>query len=42
VDFENRIAGIYQTCRKLEEIRDAFDRLQAEMSADIDDSLKKT
>ncbi len=42
VDFEKRIAGIYQNCRKTEDIRTAFDNLQAEMSRDIDESIKKT
>jgi adenine-specific DNA-methyltransferase len=41
VDFEKRIAGIYQNCRKSEDIQTAFDRLQSEMSEDIDSSLKK-
>jgi ERCC4-related helicase len=42
VDFEKRIADIYQHCRKQEEIKAAFDSLQAEMSSDIDSALKKT
>ena len=31
VDFEKRIAGIYQHCRKPEEIQTAFDQLQLEL-----------
>ncbi len=42
VDFEKRIAVIYQRCRKPEDIRTAFDTLQAEMSQDIDAALSKT
>ncbi|NCB47241.1 DEAD/DEAH box helicase [bacterium] len=42
VDFEKRIADIYQRCRKPEDIRTAFDTLQAEMSQDIDAALSKT
>ena len=42
VDFEKRIADIYQHCRKPEDIRSAFDILQAEMSHDIDAALNKT
>jgi adenine-specific DNA-methyltransferase len=41
VDFEKRIADIYQHCRKNEDIQAAFDALQSEMSEDIDDSLQK-
>ncbi|MFP3089371.1 DEAD/DEAH box helicase [Treponema sp. TIM-1] len=41
VDFEKRIADIYQNCRKTEDIQAAFDALQLEMSEDIDSSLKK-
>lgn len=42
VDFEKRIAEIYQRCRKPEEINAAFDALQAEMSHEIDEAIKKT
>jgi adenine-specific DNA-methyltransferase len=42
VDFEKRIADIYQNSRKPEEIEAAFDALQKEMSVDIDTSLKRT
>ncbi|MDR3146811.1 MAG: DEAD/DEAH box helicase family protein, partial [Treponema sp.] len=41
VDFEKRIADIYQNCRKSEDIQAAFDALQAEMSEDIANSLQK-
>lgn len=40
VDFEKRIAAIYQTCRNEEQINDAFDELQKEMDASIQDGLK--
>lgn len=42
VDFEKRIAGIYQTCRKPEEIQTAFDQLQLQLSLEIDESMKHT
>ncbi len=42
VDFEKRIAAIYQNCRTQEEIQDAFDRLQAELSGQIDESMRAT
>lgn len=42
VDFEKRIAGIYQNCRTPKEIADSFDRLQADLRAEIDDAMKKT
>jgi adenine-specific DNA-methyltransferase len=42
VDFEKRIADIYQHCRRPQDIRSAFDILQAEMSQDIDTALNKT
>jgi len=32
VDFEKRIAGIYQTCRTQEEIQASFDKLQEELA----------
>ena len=35
VDFEKRIASIYQTCRSEEEINGAFDSLQQEMDTSI-------
>ncbi len=42
VDFEKRIAGIYQTCRTSEDINTAFDRLQAEMDESIQSNLSDT
>lgn len=42
VDIERKIADIYQGCRKPEEIREAFDRLQMEFDFDIKDALKRT
>ncbi|MGV8027086.1 MAG: SNF2-related protein [Anaerolineaceae bacterium] len=35
VDFEKRIAAIYQQCRTLEQIQFEFDQLQHELEADI-------
>ncbi|MBU4305715.1 MAG: DEAD/DEAH box helicase family protein [Candidatus Omnitrophica bacterium] len=42
VDFEKRIAGIYQSCRTEDEINTAFDALQNEMGESITDSLRDT
>ena len=42
VDFEKRIAGIYQTCRSEEEINTAFDGLQKEMDESIQNNLRDT
>jgi hypothetical protein len=42
VDFEKRIVEIYQSCRTPEQIQGAFDALQAEMSGQIDDTIKST
>lgn len=42
VDFEKRIANIYDTCRKPEDIETAFEALQKELEADINDQLQKT
>ncbi|MFZ4437547.1 MAG: SNF2-related protein [Syntrophales bacterium] len=42
VDFEKRIANIYQCCRRPEEIQAAFDLLQLELSQEIDASLTRT
>ena len=42
VDFEKRIAAIYQTCRRHEEIQTAFDRLQLELSFEIDEAMTRT
>lgn len=42
VDFEKRIAEIYQTCRTVEEIQASFEALQAELSSEIDESMRST
>lgn len=42
VDFEKRIASIYQQCRTTEEIQIAFDELQEELKGDISVKAKET
>ncbi len=42
VDFEKRIAAIYQNCRKSEEIATAFNQLQLELSLEINESMTRT
>jgi len=42
VDFEKRIAAIYQRCRKQDEIQVAFDQLQLELSLEINESMTRT
>jgi adenine-specific DNA-methyltransferase len=42
VDFEKRIAAIYQQCRKPTEITTAFDQLQLELSFEIDEAMSQT
>lgn len=42
VDFEKRIAAIYQYCRTEEEIQKAFDELQKEMEVEIDEKMEHT
>jgi hypothetical protein len=42
VDFEKRIAAIYQHCRMQEEIQTAFDQLQLELSQEINESMTRT
>ena len=42
VDFETRIAAIYQTCRSSAEIGEAFNTLQREMEAQIDARMIET
>lgn len=42
VDFEKRIAEIYQKCRKTEEIQAAFDLLQRELSFEINEAMTRT
>jgi ERCC4-related helicase len=42
VDFEKRIAAIYQGCRRPDEIKSAFDQLQLELSLEINESMTRT
>jgi adenine-specific DNA-methyltransferase len=42
VDFEKRIAAIYQTCRRPDEIATAFNQLQLELSLEINESMTRT
>lgn len=42
VDFEKRIASIYQSCRKQEEIKQAFDQLQLELNFEISEAMTST
>jgi SNF2 family DNA or RNA helicase len=42
VDFEKRVAEIYQRCRKHEEIAAAFDQLQLELGFEIDEAMTQT
>lgn len=42
VDFEKRIANIYQHCRKQEEIEIAFDKLQLELDFEISEAMTLT
>lgn len=42
VDFEKRIAQIYQECRQPEEIKSAFDSLQQEMDESINTRIDET
>jgi ERCC4-related helicase len=42
VDFEKRIADIYQRCRKHDEIKVAFDQLQLELSLEINEAMTQT
>ncbi len=42
VDFEKRIADIYQRSRKPEEITTAFDQLQLELSLEINEAMTAT
>jgi adenine-specific DNA-methyltransferase len=41
VDFEKRIADIYQHCRTPEEIKVSFDQLQIELGAQIDEAMTR-
>lgn len=40
VDFEKRIAAIYQSCRSEDEINSAFDALQTEMDESIQEGMR--
>lgn len=42
VDFEKRIAAIYQLCRQPDEIKTAFDQLQLDLGAEINASMTQT
>lgn len=42
VDFEKRIAAIYQNCRKPDDIEAAFNQLQLELSLEINESMTRT
>jgi ERCC4-related helicase len=42
IDFEKRIAKIYQECRREEEIKQAFDLLQNELEPEIEENLELT
>lgn len=42
MDFEKRIAKIYQTCRTEEDINNSFDELQKEMESSITDNMQDT
>ena len=42
VDFEKRIAAIYQNCRKPAEIKTAFDQLQMELNFEINEAMTST
>lgn len=42
VDFEKRIAAIYQRCRTPDEIKASFDQLQLELGAQINDAMTRT
>ncbi len=42
IDFERRIADIFQECRQPEEIKTAFDQLQCELSQEISQAMTQT
>lgn len=42
VDFERRIADIYQNCRDPEAIRSSFEQLQLDLSGEINEAMVKT
>jgi superfamily II DNA/RNA helicase len=41
VDFEKRIADIYQRCRTTQEIKTSFDQLQSELGTQIDEAMTR-
>jgi ERCC4-related helicase len=42
VDFERRIAEIYQNCREPNEIKSSFEQLQLDLSGEINEAMVKT
>jgi superfamily II DNA or RNA helicase len=42
VDFERRIAEIYQNCREPEQIKSSFEQLQLDLSGEINEAMIKT
>lgn len=42
VDFEKRIADIYQKCRSHDEIKERFDKLQLELELEIREAMQNT
>jgi len=42
VDFEKKIAAIYQNCRTTQAIQESFDQLQQELEERIDEKMKHT
>ena len=42
IDFEKRIAEIYDTCRRPEDIEEAFEKLQKELEENINEKIKQT
>lgn len=42
VDFEKRIAEIYQNCRTPDEIQESFDQLRTELEGEIDEKMTLT
>lgn len=42
VDFEKRIANIYQSCRTSDDIQNSFDQLQMELESSINEKMKDT
>lgn len=42
VDFERRIAEIYQNCRDPQEIKASFEKLQRDLSGEINEAMLKT